>query len=103
MENVDGKSLTQWAESVTLKDRLLLFVKVCSAVSYVHRNEVIHRDIKPGNIKVALNGSPKLLDFGIAKVLYSAEFATRPNASPATMRYASPEQLVSRITRHQGQ
>jgi len=80
-----------------LAERLELFRTVCSAVAYAHRNLVIHRDIKPANILVTADGAPKLLDFGIARLLapdplQEAE-ATATLARLLTPQYASPEQL----------
>lgn len=92
---VAGHSITVHAKSVGLglKDRLLLFLKVCDAVAYAHRHRVLHLDLKPGNILIDTNGSPKLIDFGIARTM-----GHEPSASEATTvhywtrEYASPEQ-----------
>jgi eukaryotic-like serine/threonine-protein kinase len=96
MEYVEGRPLTEYcdAKNLSVEDRLHLFRKVCSAVSYAHRNLVVHRDIKPGNILVTAEGEPKLLDFGIAKLLDDAgESATATLLRAMTPEYASPEQV----------
>ena len=99
MEYVDGPRLDHYCSEnrLSLLDRLALFRKVCAAVTYAHQRLVIHRDIKPANIRVTAEGEPKLLDFGIAKLLHPAtvpsgeETMTFPAAM--TPEYASPEQL----------
>jgi hypothetical protein len=79
-------------------ERLQLFRTVCSGVTYAHQNLVVHRDLKPGNILITPEGVPKLLDFGIAKLLkpeYSTSMAmTRSDLRPMTPEYASPEQVL---------
>jgi non-specific serine/threonine protein kinase/serine/threonine-protein kinase len=100
MEFVEGLPIDRYCESnhLPLRDRLKLFQKVCDAIQYAHQNLVIHRDIKPGNIMVSATGEPKLLDFGIARLM-TAEFSaeeielSRGEAAPMTLRYASPEQV----------
>ncbi len=96
MELVEGEPIDRFCESrqLSVDQRLELFLEVCSAVSYAHRNLVIHRDLKPGNILVTTSGRPKLLDFGIAKRLDpGSDDLTRAGERPMTVRYASPEQL----------
>ena len=98
MEYVEGEPLLQYASSVPVHQRLELFRQICDAVQYAHDGQVVHRDIKPANILVTREGIPKLLDFGIAKLLdLSSEAltvtATAPGARLMTPAYASPEQI----------
>jgi non-specific serine/threonine protein kinase/serine/threonine-protein kinase len=96
MEYVEGQPIDEYCDqhSLPITERLKLFQQVCAAVSYAHRNLVIHRDIKPTNILVTAEGVPKLLDFGIAKILQSdsGERSTRTGINFMTPEYASPEQ-----------
>ncbi len=98
MEYIEGEPIDAWAQrrALTVDDRLRLFLQVCGAVSYAHQHLVVHRDIKPLNILVTADGAPKLLDFGIAKVLHEdAEEATSTVTGMRllTPEYASPEQV----------
>ena len=100
MEFVEGETLYNYADGKRLgiKDRLKLFQKVCSALDYAHEKKIIHRDIKPSNIIINKSGSPKLLDFGIAKILDPnlIHESINPTASMLRMMtpdYASPEQV----------
>ena len=72
MEYIEGEPVDAWCtrRGLSVEDRLRLFLQVCGAVAYAHQNLVVHRDIKPLNILVTAEGAPKLLDFGIAKVLH---------------------------------
>ena len=94
MDYVEGVPITELAhkQNLSLADRLHLFLKVCFAVEFAHHNGVIHRDIKATNILVKSNGEPKLLDFGIAKMLGSPDDdVTSPVERRITPRYAAPE------------
>ena len=96
MEYIDGPWITAYAaqHAVGIADRLRMFMEVCSAVDYAHRNFIVHRDLKPGNIVVNQQGVPKLLDFGICKLLVGESFSSTDTQSPPmTPSYASPEQL----------
>jgi non-specific serine/threonine protein kinase/serine/threonine-protein kinase len=98
MEYVQGTPITDFCDGRNLgvSARLALFLKVCAAVQFAHRNLIVHRDIKPGNIFVTEDGEPKLLDFGIAKLLTpdAADIALTINdRQRLTPGYASPEQV----------
>jgi eukaryotic-like serine/threonine-protein kinase len=95
MEYVEGDRLDTYCRERTIEERLTLFQQVCSAVQFAHRNLVIHRDIKPGNILIASDGTVKLLDFGIAKMLDSQESGETTVVQAMTPEYASPEQLAN--------
>jgi serine/threonine protein kinase len=97
MEYVDGLPLNRYAREhgLDVSARLSLFRAICDAVAYAHRNLVVHRDLKPGNILVTAEGAPKLLDFGIARLLGESR-AEATGAALMTPRYASPEQLEGR-------
>src|SRR5579871_3603115 len=97
MEYVDGVPIDEYCREHRLgtESRLKLFCTVCQAVEYAHKNLVVHRDIKPGNILVTDDGTPKLLDFGIAKLLAEGADLTRTRTGERMMtpEYASPEQV----------
>jgi len=92
MEYVEGTHIDEFVSRLDPRGILTLFLQVAEAVSYAHRNLIIHRDLKPSNILVDAAGQPKLLDFGIAKILDSPE-QTRTVERALTPEYASPEQL----------
>ncbi len=98
MEYVEGVTADAYVQqhSLSTRDRLLLFEKVCQAVSYAHGQLVVHRDLKPQNILVQSGGLPKLLDFGIAKPLEEDEDSALTHASQRvlTPQYAAPEQVL---------
>jgi eukaryotic-like serine/threonine-protein kinase len=100
MEYIEGLPVTQYCDSnrLTVRQRLQLFQQVCAAVYYAHQNLIIHRDIKPSNILVTEDGVPKLLDFGIAKLLnpdliHETQEPTATAMRMMTPEYASPEQV----------
>ncbi len=97
MEYIEGLPVTDFCaqRGLTIRERLELFLLICSAVSYAHQNLIVHRDLKPSNILVDSDGTPKLLDFGIAKILDPAdsESVTQTDFRILTPAYASPEQL----------
>jgi serine/threonine protein kinase len=93
LDYIDGVSIDVYSQKLDLRSKLRLFLDVCDAVSYAHRNLIIHRDIKPSNILVDAAGQPKLLDFGIAKILAAETDETRTQERLLTPDYASPEQV----------
>ena len=97
MELVDGVPIHDYCQrqGLDIRQRVALFERVCEAVGYAHAHLVLHRDLKLGNILVPAEGQPKLLDFGIAKLLSEEEASaelTRTGLRPLTPEYASPEQ-----------
>ena len=101
MELIDGQPIDSYCDShnLSLEARLDLFLKVCEAVSFAHRNLIVHRDIKPQNILVTADGTPKLLDFGIAKLIDASNLELGGQLTQAGLRaltpdYASPEQIT---------
>ena len=103
MEYVSGLPITDFAREhrLSVRARLELFCKVCAAVQFAHQNLIVHRDLKPGNILVTAEGEPKLLDFGLARLL-AAEHGDDPRLEITTAEsrrltpaYASPEQVLA--------
>ncbi|MEO8448560.1 MAG: serine/threonine-protein kinase [Gemmatimonadota bacterium] len=100
MEYIEGEPITLWCDARTrsVRDRILLFRQVCAAVQHAHKNLIVHRDLKPGNILVTADGTVKLLDFGIAKLIDDEPGTdgiplTQGDARAFTPEYASPEQI----------
>jgi len=100
MEYIDGVPITEYCveEKLSIPEILKLFTTVCNAIQYAHQNLVVHRDIKPGNILVNREGRPKLLDFGVAKLLDQDTSSTKEDLTKTgtwhlTPEYASPEQI----------
>ncbi|HRH44921.1 MAG TPA: serine/threonine-protein kinase, partial [Pyrinomonadaceae bacterium] len=98
MEFVEGENLKDFCRKheLSVEAKLKLFSQICEAVQYAHRNLVVHRDLKPSNIIITEGGAPKLLDFGIAKVLDADPENTEKTTTEfrlLTPKYASPEQI----------
>ena len=100
MELIEGQPIGEYCDSnkLNVSQRLNLFANVCGAVQYAHSRLIVHRDLKPGNILVTAQGQPKLLDFGIAKILDPGVLGEAPAATMTLVRvltpaYASPEQV----------
>ena len=105
MEYLRGQSLEQYVQSgdMSFRDRIVLFDKVCAAMTYAHQHGVIHRDLKPDNILVDERGEPHVLDFGLAKTVGDFAMHSDGSAMPTmtgqwsgSLQYMSPEQAAGR-------
>jgi eukaryotic-like serine/threonine-protein kinase len=98
LEFIEGEPLARWCDKncIDIRARIQIMMKVCDAVQYAHRNLIVHRDLKPSNILVTATGEPKLLDFGIAKLLVKnvGVELTNTQATPMTREFAAPEQIL---------
>ncbi len=101
MEYVNGESLVDYCRqhNLSVRQRLVIFGHICEAVQFAHNRLIVHRDIKPQNILVDQGGQPRLLDFGIAKILDDADrqVTTRTGVNLMTLQYASPEQVSGQL------
>jgi tetratricopeptide (TPR) repeat protein/tRNA A-37 threonylcarbamoyl transferase component Bud32 len=100
MEYVDGRTLLEYSDEhrLSITERIALFRQVCSAVTHAHGRLIVHRDLKPGNILVTAEGTPKLLDFGLARLLETdgSTDLTVTGMRMMTVAYASPEQVLGK-------
>lgn len=96
VEYVEGQRLDQFARNLDQAGKIRLLQQVCAGVQYAHRHLVVHRDLKPANIFVTADGTVKLLDFGIAKIVTPGEGGHTTRFSAWTVDYASPEQILGR-------
>ncbi|HEX4228367.1 MAG TPA: protein kinase [Bryobacteraceae bacterium] len=96
MEYVEGQPIDAYCAALPMREKVVLLLQLCSAVSHAHRMLVIHRDLKPSNVLVTNEGVPKLLDFGIAKLIDTAGDLTITRDGALTPMYASPEQILGK-------
>jgi serine/threonine protein kinase len=95
MEYVQGKSLTAFAIGIGMRERIELMIRVCEAVAYAHARLIVHRDLKPSNVMVDAEAQPRILDFGIAKVLGDDDQeSTATGLRAMSPQYAAPEQIL---------
>ena len=95
IERVDGVPLDQFAHArgLSVRERVALLLRVLDGVQFAHQNLIVHRDLKPTNVLVQPDGQPKLLDFGVAKLLGSSDHTQTSGHAPMTLAYAAPEQI----------
>ena len=105
MELVDGLPVTDYCDEQKLgiRDRLMLIAKVCDAVDHAHQNKIVHRDLKPSNILVTADGQPKILDFGVARIIEAnagaGTMVTEARKMVGTLPFMSPEQVADEPNR----
>lgn len=97
MELVDGRPIDEYCQGLPLAAKIQLFLKVCDAVAFAHSRLIVHRDLKPSNILVTAAGVPKLLDFGIAKIMDADSETTHTSDRMVTPAFASPEQILGGV------
>ncbi|WP_372366057.1 serine/threonine-protein kinase [Candidatus Uabimicrobium sp. HlEnr_7] len=96
MAYIDGSSLKDYQHQHSRKQMISILIKVAKAVHYMHENGVIHRDLKPSNILISKENEPIIMDFGLAKIMHSADNLTQTGDAMGTVKYASPEQIFGK-------
>jgi tetratricopeptide (TPR) repeat protein/predicted Ser/Thr protein kinase len=96
MEYIEGQPIDVYCATLPIREKVVLLLQLCAAVSHAHRMLVIHRDLKPSNVLISNQGVPKLLDFGIAKLIDEAGDLTITRDGALTPMYASPEQILGK-------
>src|ERR1051326_2725970 len=97
MEYIDGRPIDEYSHTTSVREKVALMATVCDAIASAHQNLVVHLDLKPSNILVDRTGNPRVLDFGIPKILDESD-ATQTIERRLTPEYASPEQFLRAAT-----